>query len=162
MCMFCRSWFVLLYFFFWPLCCCLSSDIRILSIPERSRVHLIKYRRFQWYHCVDTVDGGLLEHDGIIRPLVGVLALTWCIRYTYCRNLQFVNIELLLKLRFNRVWLSCLGKLVVMLLNALKLFGFSILSDGDYSRLYVRTNLDIYLRFYYEQYLNNRVQSRKK
>jgi hypothetical protein len=32
MCMFCRSLFVLLYFFFWPLCC-LFFDIRILITP---------------------------------------------------------------------------------------------------------------------------------
>ena len=32
MCMFCRSLFVLLYFFFWPLCC-LSYDIQILIAP---------------------------------------------------------------------------------------------------------------------------------
>ena len=31
MCMFCKSIFVLLYFFFWPLCC-LSFDLRILTI----------------------------------------------------------------------------------------------------------------------------------
>jgi hypothetical protein len=30
MCMFCRSLFVLLYFFFWPLCCLFFFDIRIL------------------------------------------------------------------------------------------------------------------------------------
>jgi hypothetical protein len=32
MCMFCRSLFVLLYFFFWPLCC-LFFNIWILIIP---------------------------------------------------------------------------------------------------------------------------------
>jgi hypothetical protein len=32
MCMFCRSLFVLLYFFFWPLCC-LFFDVQILIIP---------------------------------------------------------------------------------------------------------------------------------
>jgi hypothetical protein len=33
MCMFCRSLFVLLYFFFWPLCCLFFFDIRILITP---------------------------------------------------------------------------------------------------------------------------------
>jgi len=33
MCMFCRSYFVLLYFFFWPLCCLFFFDLRILIIP---------------------------------------------------------------------------------------------------------------------------------
>jgi hypothetical protein len=31
--MFCRSLFVLLYFFFWPLCCLSFFDIRILITP---------------------------------------------------------------------------------------------------------------------------------
>jgi len=33
MCMFCRSLFVLLYFFFWPLCCLFFFDLRILITP---------------------------------------------------------------------------------------------------------------------------------
>jgi hypothetical protein len=33
MCMFCRSLFALLYFFFWPLCCVFFSDIRTLITP---------------------------------------------------------------------------------------------------------------------------------
>ena len=33
MCMFCRSFFVLLYFFFWPLCCLFLFDIRIVITP---------------------------------------------------------------------------------------------------------------------------------
>ena len=33
MCMFCRSLFVLLYIFFWPLCCLFFFDIRILIDP---------------------------------------------------------------------------------------------------------------------------------
>jgi hypothetical protein len=32
-CMFCRSLFGLLYFFFWPLCCLFFFDIRILIAP---------------------------------------------------------------------------------------------------------------------------------
>ena len=32
-CMFCRSLFVLLYFFFWPLCCLFFFDIWILIAP---------------------------------------------------------------------------------------------------------------------------------
>ena len=32
-CMFCRSLFVLLYLFFWPLCCLFFYDIRILITP---------------------------------------------------------------------------------------------------------------------------------
>ena len=33
LCMFYRSLFVLLYFFFWPLCCLFVFDLRILIIP---------------------------------------------------------------------------------------------------------------------------------
>ena len=32
-CMFCRSLFVLLYFFFWPLCCLFFIDLRLLVSP---------------------------------------------------------------------------------------------------------------------------------
>jgi hypothetical protein len=35
-CMFCRSLFVLLCFFFWPLCCLFFFDIRILIAPSVS------------------------------------------------------------------------------------------------------------------------------
>ena len=35
-CMFCRSLFVLLYFFVWPLCCLFFIDIRILITPFAS------------------------------------------------------------------------------------------------------------------------------
>ena len=33
MCLFCRSLFVPLYFFFWPLCCLIFFDMRILFTP---------------------------------------------------------------------------------------------------------------------------------
>ena len=39
--MFCRSLFVLLYFFFWPLCCLLFFDIRILIAPWYLQTFLI-------------------------------------------------------------------------------------------------------------------------
>ena len=35
-CMFCRSLFVLLYFFFWSLCCLFFFDLRILITPLAS------------------------------------------------------------------------------------------------------------------------------
>jgi hypothetical protein len=38
-CMFCRSFFVLLYFFFWPLCCLTFFDIRILIAGYSSRCY---------------------------------------------------------------------------------------------------------------------------
>ena len=36
---------------------------------------------FYYYHWVDTSVGGLLVPEGIIHPVVSVLALTWFIRY---------------------------------------------------------------------------------
>ena len=60
-CMFSRSLFVLLYFFFWPLCCLFFFDIRILIDPlvssnssigalKVSVIYkpIIKLRRFDW------------------------------------------------------------------------------------------------------------------
>jgi hypothetical protein len=60
-CMFSRSLFVLLYFFFWPLCCLFFFDIRILIDPLGSSNSsigalkvsviykpIIKLRRFDW------------------------------------------------------------------------------------------------------------------
>ena len=37
-CRFCRSLFVLLYFFFWPLCCLFFFDIRIIIAPLVSSI----------------------------------------------------------------------------------------------------------------------------
>jgi hypothetical protein len=44
MCMFCRSVFVLLYFFFWPLCCLFIFDLQILSTPLVSANSSIHHR----------------------------------------------------------------------------------------------------------------------
>ena len=44
--MFCRSLFVLLYFFFWPLCCLFFIDIKILITPlvsSNSSKHIIYF-----------------------------------------------------------------------------------------------------------------------
>ena len=43
MCMFCRSLFVPLYFFLWPLCCLFFFDIRILITPLVSSKFKIKF-----------------------------------------------------------------------------------------------------------------------
>ena len=43
MCMFCRSLCVLLYFFFWPLCCLFFFDIRIIITPLVSSNSSYKY-----------------------------------------------------------------------------------------------------------------------
>jgi hypothetical protein len=44
--MFCRSLFVLLYFFFWPLCCLFFFDIRILIAPLVSSSSSYSYACF--------------------------------------------------------------------------------------------------------------------
>ena len=46
MCMFCRSLFVLLYFFFWPLYCLSFFDIRIMITPLVSSKSSMIY---QWF-----------------------------------------------------------------------------------------------------------------
>ena len=39
-CMFCRSLFVLLYFFFWPLCCLFFCDIRLQILVSSNSSHI--------------------------------------------------------------------------------------------------------------------------
>jgi hypothetical protein len=64
--------------------------------------------KFNIYFCiiitwVDTSAGGPLVPEDIIRPEVSVSALTWFIRYIYYWNLQFLNMQLLSKLRISSV-----------------------------------------------------------
>ena len=47
--------------------------------------------RFYYYQWVGTSGGRLLAPEGIIRPVVSVLALTWFIRYIYYYNLRFLE-----------------------------------------------------------------------
>jgi hypothetical protein len=49
MCMFCRSLFVLLYFYFWPLCCLFFFDFRILITPFVSSYKMLPFRGKQYY-----------------------------------------------------------------------------------------------------------------
>jgi hypothetical protein len=93
--MFCRSLFVLLYFFFWPLllgsCCSVFSFLCSL-----------------W---VDTSAGEILAPDGITRSVVSASALTRFIRYIYYLNLQFLNNVVIDKtkvLELHTVYNSCL------------------------------------------------------
>jgi hypothetical protein len=50
-CMFCRSLFVLLYFFFWPLCFLFFFDIRILYVCFVDRC--LSFCTFSFGRCVD-------------------------------------------------------------------------------------------------------------
>ena len=49
-CMFCRSLFVLLHFFFWPLCCLFFFDIRILITPLVSSNSSFYFVQISWYY----------------------------------------------------------------------------------------------------------------
>ena len=63
MCMFCRSLFVLLYFFFWPLCCMFFFDIRILiTLLVSSNSSCMKFQNLNliwshmyWTYCLDLI-----------------------------------------------------------------------------------------------------------
>jgi len=45
------------------------------------------YLNVIYYHWVITSAGGLLDTEGIIRPVVSATTLTWFITYTYYWNL---------------------------------------------------------------------------
>ena len=51
-CMLCRSLFVLLYFFFWPLCCLFFFDIRILIAPLASSNFSYMSRKTKLDHTI--------------------------------------------------------------------------------------------------------------
>ena len=44
-----------------------------------------------------TITGGLLVSESIIRPVGSASKLTWFIRYTFHRNLQFPNRVFIIK-----------------------------------------------------------------
>ena len=78
------------------------------------------------YLCLGTIS--------IIRPVVGVSALKWFVRYIYERNLQFINKLLLLKLGLSSLRYMGPSLLVLAIqcrpfdflaLKAFNLFGFS-------------------------------------
>ena len=56
--------------------------------------------------CVGTSAGGLLVAEGIIGPVVSVLALTWFIRYIYYWNLQFLNNIINIKVSAHSAYLA--------------------------------------------------------
>ena len=73
---------------------------------------------FYYYHWVDTTAGGLLVPEGIIRPVVSASALTTISKIHFDTNLQLINFEILLNLRFQLpqakltlagFWLCCFG-----------------------------------------------------
>ena len=50
-------------------------------IPEMHSAHCIVYLHMYYYIWVDTCAGGLLVPEGIIRPVVSLLALIWFMIY---------------------------------------------------------------------------------
>jgi hypothetical protein len=71
MCMFCRSLFVLLYFFFWPLCCVTFFDIMTLITPWFLLSDLLRYTDSDYHFdicCLTFFDIRIL-----ITPLVSVV-----------------------------------------------------------------------------------------
>ena len=52
---------------------------------------------FYYYHWADTAAGWLLAPEGIIRPVVSILALSLFIRYICHWNLQFLNNIIMIK-----------------------------------------------------------------
>jgi len=88
MCMFYRSLFVLLYFFFWLLCCLSFFDIGILITP------VVSYRFWLplWYLTDSDYRFGILQI--LITPVVSSNSswklqwrnkITWIIIYLYCQ-----------------------------------------------------------------------------
>ena len=82
------------------------------------------------YDWINTSAGGVLVPESIIRPVVSASALTWFIRYIYFWNLQFLHNVIINKTKVllpqvevtlgdlgdhSRLWLSCLGPLILLL-----------------------------------------------
>ena len=72
MCMFCISLFVLLYFFFWPLCCLFFFDLWILITSLWYLQTLLRYLRLYQYHWINTYTDGLLPSRGYHLPVVSL------------------------------------------------------------------------------------------
>jgi hypothetical protein len=64
MCMLCRSLFVLLYFFFWPLCCLLFFDIRILIATLVSSNSFTTSGTYPWSFVTQIFHNGPPSHVG--------------------------------------------------------------------------------------------------
>jgi hypothetical protein len=67
--MFYKSLFVLLYSFFWPLCCLFIFDIQISIAPLVSS-------NSSYYHWVDVTAGGQFVPEDIMRP-VAINCMNW-------------------------------------------------------------------------------------
>jgi hypothetical protein len=94
-CMFCRSLFVLLFFFFWPLCCLFFLDIRILITPLVSLYSLLYNYLFgsTWdqpgYMLRGTCCSSFLFF--CVVPLLTDIIPSCDVRYDFCINTMFVS-----------------------------------------------------------------------
>ena len=100
MCMFCRSLFILLYLFAWPLCCLFSFDMRILITPlvspnslcitkaDLSKIIQLAISRYletifqlTTNHCVVNGEQQVIHNIRVgrksIRPFAPILTLRW-------------------------------------------------------------------------------------
>jgi hypothetical protein len=75
--MLCKSLFVLLYFFFWPLCCLFFIDIRILMNPLVSSSSSQYYVLFTKYIC-------LHYHIALLKAYILMIGL-----YIFTNNIQW-------------------------------------------------------------------------
>ena len=71
LCMFCRSMFALLSFFFWPLCCLSFLDLRILNTPLVSSSSLL------FYAMVIIVINIIMEPPLNVLFIIDILCILW-------------------------------------------------------------------------------------
>jgi hypothetical protein len=108
MCMFCRSLFFILYFFFWPLCCLFFFNIRILitslwylqTLLGISKPFLKLFTRFKnWYLIEETEDLNVSPSDSWYPKncpgYIGSRRASTCFSYTFKIVCKWWTIELI-------------------------------------------------------------------
>ena len=75
-CMFCRSLFVLLSFFFWPLCCLFCFDLQILITPLVSSNSSFLIKKVTFYDKVEQSTCMCLQIDGLGLGLWYLMSLS--------------------------------------------------------------------------------------
>ena len=96
MCMSCRSLFVLLYVFLWPLCCRYFFDLRILITPSISSDYSYCYNL---YHRQDLCQVLITLHEqfGPSRFFPLLIFLVFCIVFFVCfvcfRSVSCVSLD---------------------------------------------------------------------
>ena len=95
MCMFCRSLFVHLYFFFWPLCCLLFFDIRILiahlvSSNSSYDIYLLFVRVYCFTHVLQIALVLSRVHCFTRMTYIVVICSCLCFRWCQCCLMCFI------------------------------------------------------------------------